>query len=79
MRSGEIERITGSVIMGTGIDDIYMGEVVQVGEQGLIGEVIRIAEKKFTVQVYESTSGLKPGERVLATGKRRARISDNDG
>lgn len=70
MRAGKIERITGSVVMGTGINDIYMGEIVQVGEEGLIGEVIRITGKKFAAQVYEPTSGLKPGERVLATGKR---------
>jgi V/A-type H+-transporting ATPase subunit A len=67
---GEIERITGSVITATGIEDIYIGEVVQVGDQNLIGEVIRIIENKFTVQVYEPTSGLKPGQKVTATGQR---------
>lgn len=70
MRSGEIERITGSVIEATGIDDVYMGEVVEVGDLGLIGEVIRIIRNHFTVQVYELTSGLRPGQKVLATGKR---------
>ncbi|HUW48581.1 MAG TPA: V-type ATP synthase subunit A [Patescibacteria group bacterium] len=70
MRSGEVDRITGSVIVASGIDDVYMGEVVEVGDQGLIGEVIRIDERRFTVQVYEPTSGLRPGEKVLATGKR---------
>jgi V/A-type H+-transporting ATPase subunit A len=70
LTSGEIERITGSVIRATGIEDIYIGEVVQVGDQNLIGEVIRITEKTFTVQVYEPTSGLKPGQKVTATGQR---------
>ena len=70
MTSGEIERITGSVITATGIKDVFIGEIVQVGDQDLIGEVIRISEKKFTVQVYEPTSGLKPGQKVISTGQR---------
>lgn len=60
----------GSVITASGIRDTYLGEVVEVGTEGLIGEVIRIGEKTFTVQVYETTSGLKPGEMVAATGRR---------
>lgn len=70
MRTGEIERITGSVIVASGIPDIYMGEVIEVGDEGLIGEVIRVGEKNFTAQVYETTSGLKPSEKIVATGKR---------
>ncbi|MEM3769238.1 MAG: V-type ATP synthase subunit A, partial [Nitrososphaerales archaeon] len=72
MRKGEIERITGSVVIASGIEDISIGEVVEVGEEGLIGEAIRIDEsgKFFTVQVYETTSGIRPGEKVVATGKR---------
>jgi len=70
VRKGEIERITGSVIEASGIPDVYMGEVVEVGDDCLIGEVISIAENRFTVQVYEPTSGLRPGERVNATEKR---------
>ncbi|MCP8313169.1 MAG: V-type ATP synthase subunit A, partial [archaeon] len=72
MRKGEIERITGSVIIASGIEDVSIGEVVEVGEEGLVGEVIRIDEsgKLFTIQVYETTSGIRPGEKVVATGKR---------
>lgn len=70
MRTGEIERITGSVIVASGIPDIYMGEVIEVGDEGLVGEVIRVSEKNFTAQVYETTSGLKPSEKIVATGKR---------
>jgi V/A-type H+-transporting ATPase subunit A len=66
----EIERITGSVITATVISGIYMGEVVEVGNEGLLGEVIRVSEKCFTIQVYEPTSGLLPGEPVIPTGKR---------
>ena len=70
MRQGEVERISGTVILASGIKDVQLGEVVEVGSEGLIGEVIRISEKDFTVQVYEPTSGMKPGEKVVATGKR---------
>ena len=45
-----------------------MYEVVRVGEQHLIGEVIEVGDKEFTAQVYEETSGLSPGEPVAATG-----------
>ena len=70
MREGQIEKIAGSVITASGIEDVYLGEVVEVGAEALIGEVIRLSETDFTMQVYESTSGLKPGQKVLATGKR---------
>ena len=70
MKTGEIERITGAVITATGLRDISMGEVMQVGNEGLVGEVVQVSEENFTMQVYEPTSGLKPGEKVIATGKR---------
>lgn len=70
MRTGKIERISGAVITATGISDAQMGEVVYVGEEGLLGEIVRVGQEGFTVQVYESTSGLGPDQQVLATGKR---------
>lgn len=70
MRRGVIEWIAGSVVGATGVPDIEIGEVVEVGEEGLIGEVVRIVGERFFAQVYESTSGLKPGEPIVATGKR---------
>ncbi len=70
MKKGAIERIRGSVIIASGIKDIKIGEIVRVGEEELIGEVIRVSENDFTIQVYESTSGLRPGEPVIPTGKR---------
>jgi len=69
-RRGVIERIKGPVVIASGVKNVQIGEIVEVGEEGLIGEVIRVSMDNFTVQVYESTSGLKPGEPVLATGKR---------
>jgi V/A-type H+-transporting ATPase subunit A len=70
MRVGEIYRVAGALVVGKGIPDIVIGEVVEVGDEGLIGEVIRIIEDQFAVQVYEPTSGLKPGDPIRATGKR---------
>ncbi|MFQ5710499.1 MAG: V-type ATP synthase subunit A [Candidatus Geothermarchaeales archaeon] len=70
LREGEIRWISGSVIAATGIDDIEIGEICEVGEEGLVGEVIRISGDEFTIQVYETTTGLKPGERVVGSGKR---------
>ncbi len=70
MRVGEIERIAGTLVVGSGIPDITIGEVVEVGEEKLIGEVIRIVEDTFAAQVYEPTSGLKPGDPMRGTGKR---------
>ncbi|MGB9728537.1 MAG: V-type ATP synthase subunit A [Thermoprotei archaeon] len=70
MRIGEIRRVAGSIIVGTGIPDIQIGEVVLVGSEELIGEVIKITEDMFTAQVYESTSGIRPGEKIVGTNKR---------
>jgi len=69
-RKGEIRWVSGSVIIAAGIPDIEMGEIVQVGDENLIGEVIRVTGSEFTVQAYEVTTGLRPGGSVKATGKR---------
>ncbi|OGD46974.1 V-type ATP synthase subunit A [Candidatus Bathyarchaeota archaeon RBG_16_48_13] len=69
-RKGDISWISGSVVAAHGINDVEMGEIVEVGEEGLIGEVIRIKDEEFIVEIYENTSGLKPGEPVIASGKR---------
>ena len=70
MKTGEIQRITGSVVTATGLRDVCMGEVVQVGNEGLVGEIIEVGQENFIMQVYEPTTGLKPGEKVVTTGKR---------
>ena len=70
MRVGEIIKVSGTVIVGRGIPDIEIGEVMEVGNDKLIGEVIRIFEESFAVQVYEPTSGLRIGDPVYGTGKK---------
>ena len=61
-------RISGPIITATGMSGAQMYEVVQVGELGLVGEVVRIVGDLATIQVYEDTTMLKPGAKVLCTG-----------
>lgn len=64
---GEIYRISGPVVTVRGINT-RMYDVVKVGNEGLMGEVIGIEQDKSVVQVYEETAGIKPGEPVENTG-----------
>ncbi len=64
-----IYRINGPVVKARGDTDIAMQNVVLVGNEKLIGEVIGVDGEEITIQVYESTSGLKPGEPVISTDK----------
>ncbi len=66
--TGRIESIAGPVVQCSGIPGVRMYEVIRVGNQQLIGEVIEVGETEFTAQVYEETSGLAPGEPVKSTG-----------
>ncbi len=66
--TGRIESIAGPVVRCSGIPAVRMYEVVRVGDDQLIGEVIEVRDDEFTTQVYEETSGLAPGEPVVATG-----------
>lgn len=66
--SDVIYSINGSVISVLHAKNLAMREMVYVGEKKLLGEVIRIGEDRTMIQVYESTTGLKPGEVVEGTG-----------
>ena len=63
---GVIYRISGPVVTATGMN-AAMYDVVRVGEEGLMGEVIELHGDKAVIQVYEDTSGIRPGEPVLNT------------
>lgn len=65
---GEIFGINGPVVKVKGSSAFSMQEMVYVGEEQLIGEVIGVTEEATVVQVYEETTGLKPGEKVTGTG-----------
>ena len=66
--TGKIYGINGPVIYLKGMTDFKMSEMVYVGEQRLVGEVISLDKDLTTIQVYEETSGLKPGEIVESSG-----------
>ncbi len=65
---GYIENIAGPVIKAGGLPSVRMYEVVRVGNEQLIGEVIEVGSHLSTIQCYEETSGIAPGEPVAATG-----------
>lgn len=66
--SGRIIRITGPVIEADGMRGGRMYEVVRAGKAALIGEIIELSEDVATIQVYEDTTGIAPGEPVERTG-----------
>ncbi len=65
---GKIIRVAGPVVVAKGMKGSEMYEVVKVGEEGLIGEIIGLYGDTATIQVYEETSGIRPGEPVERTG-----------
>lgn len=68
LNTGMIYGINGPVIYLKGNTGFRMHEMVYVGKEKLVGEVIALDKSMTTVQVYEETSGLRPGEEVIATG-----------
>lgn len=66
---GSIVWVSGPAVRADGMSSVKMYETVEVGESKLIGEVIRLTGDVAFIQVYESTSGLKPGEEVVGTGQ----------
>ena len=66
--NGVIYRISGPVVTAVGISP-RMYEVVRVGDEGLMGEVIELHGDQSVIQVYEETSGVRPGEPVVRTGQ----------
>jgi V/A-type H+-transporting ATPase subunit A len=65
---GKIIKIAGPVIVAGGMKGTQMHEMVKVGNAKLIGEIIELEGDNATIQVYEETAGLKPGEKVESTG-----------
>ena len=65
---GKIVRINGPLVVAEGMRNAMMYELVRVGELKLVGEITRIDGDRAYIQVYESTSGIKPGEPVYGTG-----------
>lgn len=68
MAKGIIKKVAGPLVIAEGMKECNMYDVVRVGEQHLIGEIIEMHGDKASVQVYEETSGLGPGTPVVTTG-----------
>ena len=68
MTEGRIQKISGPLVIAEGMRNANMFDVVRVGEQQLIGEIIEIHGDRASIQVYEETAGLGRGDRVVSTG-----------
>ena len=68
MSQGKIIKVSGPLVVADGLSDANMADVVRVGEQRLIGEILNMTGDRASIQVYEETSGLGPGARVETTG-----------
>lgn len=65
---GVIKKVSGPLVIASGMYDANMYDVVRVSKHGLIGEIIEMHGDSASIQVYEETSGLGPGEEVISTG-----------
>ena len=64
-----ISRISGPVVVAKDVAGARMFDVVRIGEMGLVGEIIRLEGNNAQIQVYEDTTGLRPGEKVVNTNR----------
>nr|ABZ09926.1 putative ATP synthase alpha/beta family, nucleotide-binding domain protein [uncultured marine crenarchaeote HF4000_APKG9M20]ABZ10011.1 putative ATP synthase alpha/beta family, nucleotide-binding domain protein [uncultured marine crenarchaeote HF4000_APKG10D8] len=69
MADAIISRISGPVAVAKDIEGAHMFDVVRIGEMGLMGEIIRLEGNTAQIQVYEDTTGLRPGEKVVNTNR----------
>ena len=68
MSQGKIIKVSGPLVVADGLADANMADVVRVGKQRLIGEILNMTGDQASIQVYEETSGLGPGAVVESTG-----------
>ncbi len=69
MTEGTITKVAGPLVIAEGMRNADMFDVVRVSDKRLIGEIIEMHGDKASIQVYEETAGLGPGEKVVSTGK----------
>ncbi|HWQ77821.1 MAG TPA: V-type ATP synthase subunit A [Anaerovoracaceae bacterium] len=69
MKQGTIVKVSGPLVVAEGMQDANMFDVVRVSGQGLIGEILEMRGDTASIQVYEETAGLGPGEPVVTTGE----------
>ena len=69
MKTGRIVKVSGPLVVADSMDEANVFDVVKVGETKLIGEIIEMRGDKASIQVYEETSGIGPGDPVITTGE----------
>jgi len=65
---GKIIKVSGPLVLASGMQEANIQDICRVGDLGLIGEIIEMRRDQASIQVYEETSGLGPGEPVITTG-----------
>ena len=68
MSQGKIIKVSGPLVLASGMQEANIQDICRVGDLGLIGEIIEMRRDQASIQVYEETSGLGPGEPVITTG-----------
>ena len=68
MGNGKVIKVSGPLVVAEGLADANMFDVVRVGRDRLIGEIIEMRGDQASIQVYEETAGLGPGDEVATTG-----------
>ncbi|KEI79400.1 ATP synthase subunit A [Clostridium botulinum A2 117] len=69
LKTGRVLKISGPLVVAEGMEEANIYDVVKVGEKRLIGEIIEMREDRASIQVYEETAGLAPGDPVITTGE----------
>ena len=68
MEQGTVAKVAGPLVVATGLPTSKMFDVVRVGAEGLMGEIIEMRGDRASIQVYEETEGIGPGDPVIPTG-----------
>ncbi|EFI41632.1 V-type ATP synthase subunit A [Peptoniphilus sp. oral taxon 386] len=68
MKSGRVIKVSGPLVVASGMENANVYDVVEVSEKKLIGEIIEMRGDKASIQVYEETTGIGPGDEVVSTG-----------
>jgi len=69
LKTGRIIKVSGPLVVAEGMEHSNIHDMVKVGENGLIGEIIEMREDRASIQVYEQTTGIGPGDPVISTGE----------
>ncbi len=69
MKTGKIIKVAGPLVVAEGMEEANIFDMVKVGEKGLIGEIIEMRNDRASIQVYEETTGIGPGDPVITTGE----------